>query len=73
MFQRKSTKISENIASKLNLEATYERNNRSIVVSVNGSKKLEYAVWVKRQTGNQVALRSLGGPVEFSSVYVFAK
>ena len=73
MFQRKSIKISENIASKLNLEATYERNNRSIVVSVNGNKKLEYKVWVKRQTGDQVALRSLGGPVEFSSVYVFAK
>ena len=73
MVQLDSVAIPEQISSTLGVEATYDRSSGTITVSVNDVARLTYTVAFPIQRGTSVALRTLGGPIAFSDVYVRAR
>jgi hypothetical protein len=71
MIQVASVSISESIFSSLKVDVYYDRSKNVIAAYVNGDKKLEFkevdsAIW----NGSKIALRTLGGEVEFSNFAV---
>ena len=83
---RKSRNVARLLASDLILEALYDRNDcpatmsddpchGSITVLVDGAEQFKVAASaaIAGQTADTVALRTLGGPVEFTDLYVHAR
>lgn len=73
MVQVASVSIAEAIDSSLNIELLYKANDNTLIAYVNGKKKLEYETDSPLWSGEKVVVRTLGGPVEFSSFYVQAE
>ena len=73
MVQVASVATSENIARANDIAILYDKSAGDITVSVNGTEYISYDVADAIQSGNKVALRTLGGPVTFNNVAVKAK
>jgi len=70
MIQLASVKIPQSITSTLTVEALYNKSTGQITVSVNGEKQLSFTVESPIYSGNKIVLRTLGGPVKFTSIEV---
>ena len=83
---RKSRNVAQRLSSALTLEALYDPDDcpetmqgapchGSITVLVNGAEQFQVAVSpdIAGRAADTVALRALGGPVEFTDLYVFAR
>ncbi|MCY4481865.1 MAG: hypothetical protein OXC12_03230 [Spirochaetaceae bacterium] len=66
-----SSKISHGLSSMINVEALY-RDTGMTTLLVNGEEQLTVNVGTGVSGGDMIALRTLGGPVEFTQVYVAA-
>ena len=67
-----SRRIDQSLNSPLTLEALYQSDG-TVTLLVGGEEQLELNVGGAITAGDRVALRSLGGPVEFTQVYVTAR
>ncbi len=67
MIQLASVSIPESIDAELSTEVLYDPDGGTIAVSVDGVERLRYTVDQALAGGDQVALRVLGGPVDFSA------
>ena len=66
-----SSRIPHSLSSMINVEALY-RDTGMTTLLVNGEEQLTVNVGTGVTGGEAVALRTLGGPVEFTQVYVAA-
>ena len=66
-----SSKIPHGLSSMINVEALY-RDTGMTTLLVNGEEQLTVNVGTGVSGGDMIALRTLGGPVEFTQVYVAA-
>ena len=66
-----SRRIDQPLSSPLTLEALY--HNGVVTLLVGGDEQLSLEIGAAINAGDHVALRSLGGPVEFTQVYVTAR
>ena len=66
-----SSRIAHSLSSMINVEALY-RDTGMTTLLVNGEEHLTVNVGTAVTGGEAVALRTLGGPVEFTQVYVAA-
>ena len=66
-----SSRIPHSLSSMINVEALY-RDTGMTTLLVNGEEQLTVNVGTAVTGGDAVALRTLGGPVEFTQVYVAA-
>ena len=66
-----SRRIEQPLSSPLTLEALY--HNGVVTLLVGGDEQLSLEIGAAINAGDHVALRSLGGPVEFTQVYVTAR
>ena len=66
-----SSRIPHSLSSMINVEALY-RDTGMTTLLVNGEEQLTVNVGTGVTGGDAVALRTLGGPVEFTQVYVAA-
>ena len=66
-----SSRIPHGLSSMINVEALY-RDTGLTTLLVNGEEQLTVNVGTGVTGGDMVALRTLGGPVEFTQVYVAA-
>ena len=64
--------IDQSLSAPLTLEALYQ-NNGIVTLLVGGEEQLSLNVGTEISAGDSIALRSLGGPVEFTQVYVAAR
>ena len=64
--------IDQPLSAPLTLEALYQ-NNGIVTLLVGGEEQLSLNVGTAISAGDRIALRSLGGPVEFTQVYVAAR
>ena len=64
--------INQSLSAPLTLEALYQSNG-IVTLLVGGEEQLSLNVGTAISAGNRIALRSLGGPVEFTQVYVAAR
>ena len=62
--------INEPLSEYLDIEILWEPMEEYITISVNGIEKLKYKTWFGAETELEVALRSLGGGVDFKSLKV---
>jgi hypothetical protein len=62
--------ISEPLTEYLNIAILLEPMEEYITVSVNGIEKLKYKIWFGKDTKFKVALRALGGGVEFKGLRI---
>ena len=67
-----SRRIEQSLNSPLTLEALYQSDG-TVTLLVGGEEQLRLNVGAAITAGDRVALRSLGGPVEFTQVYVTAR
>jgi hypothetical protein len=67
-----SRSIEQSLTSPLTLEALYQSNGM-VTLLVGGEEQLSLNIGSAISEGNRIALRSLGGPVEFTQVYVAAR
>ncbi len=70
MLQLKSVRIPESIYDSVKVRIYHSRLENKFIVSVDGKKRLEYLLETAVASGDKVAFRSLGGPVEFSDFVV---
>ncbi len=70
MVQLASVTIPQSITSTLTTEVLYNRETGEITLFVNGQKELSLIVESPIYSGNKIALRTLGGPVEFTDLEV---
>jgi hypothetical protein len=70
MVQLASVGIPEAISGDLRTAVHYNPAAKAIIVAVNGVERLRYQVGDAIPSGDWAALRSLGGPVDFSSLSV---
>ena len=70
MVQMASVGIPEGIAAAVDVEIVYSQAKKTVEVLVNGNSRLEYHVDGVITRGDKIALRTLGGPVEFSRLIV---
>ncbi len=83
---RKSRSVTQSLSSRVTLEALYDPNDcaptmgggpchGSITVLVDGMEQFKLAVSaaIAGRAADTVALRVLGGPVEFSDLYVYSR
>jgi len=73
MVQLASVNISESIGDELATEVIYNSDTKKVTVSVNGVSRLVYALDSAITVGDMVALRTLGGPVQFSDIAIKVK
>ena len=66
-----SSRIAHSLSSMINVEALY-RDTGMTTLLVNGEEHLTVNIGTAVTGGDAVALRTLGGPVEFTQVYVAA-
>ena len=66
-----SSRIAHSLSSMINVEALY-RDTGMTTLLVNGEEHLTVNIGTAVTGGEAVALRTLGGPVEFTQVYVAA-
>ena len=66
-----SSRIPHGLNSMINVEALH-RDTGMTTLLVNGEEQLTVNVGTGISSGDAIALRTLGGPVEFSQVYVAA-
>ena len=64
--------IEQPLSAPLTLEALYQSNG-IVTLLVGGEEQLSLNVGTAISAGDRIALRSLGGPVEFTQVYVTAR
>ena len=64
--------IEQPLSAPLTLEALYQSNG-IVTLLVGGEEQLSLNVGTAISAGDRIALRSLGGPVEFTQVYVAAR
>ena len=64
--------INQSLSAPLTLEALYQGNG-IVTLLVGGEEQLSLNVGTAISAGNRIALRSLGGPVEFTQVYMAAR
>ena len=64
--------INQPLSAPLTLEALYQ-NNGVVTLLVGGEEQLSLNIGTAISAGDRIALRSLGGPVEFTQVYVAAR
>ena len=64
--------IDQPLSAPLTLEALYQSNG-IVTLLVGGEEQLSLNVGTAISAGDRIALRSLGGPVEFTQVYVAAR
>jgi len=62
--------INEPLTEYLNIAILLEPMEEYITVSVNGIEKLKYKIWFGKDTKFKVALRALGGGVEFKGLRI---
>ena len=67
-----SRSIDQSLSSPLTLEALYQSNGM-VTLLVGGEEQLSLNLGSTIDAGDSIALRSLGGPVEFTQVYVAAR
>ena len=67
-----SRRINQSLSAPLTLEALYQ-NNGIVTLLVGGEEQLSLNIGTEISAGDSIALRSLGGPVEFTQVYVAAR
>ena len=67
-----SSRIPHSLSSMINVEALY-RDTGMTTLLVNGEEQLTISVGTGVTGGDAIALRTLGGPVEFTQVYVAAR
>jgi nucleoid-associated protein YgaU len=67
-----SRSIDQSLSSPLTLEALYQSNGM-VTLLVGGEEQLSLNLGSTIDAGDRIALRSLGGPVEFTQVYVAAR
>lgn len=65
--------INEPLSEYLDVEILLEPMEEYITISVNGIEKLKYKTWFGAETELEVALRSLGGGVDFKSLKVLTR
>lgn len=65
--------INEPLSEYLDVEILWEPMEEYITISVNGIEKLKYKTWFGAETELEVALRSLGGGVDFKSLKVLTR
>ena len=73
MYQVMSNRISHSIESDLAITVGYDRTLNVILVGVNGWLVAGYMVEDGIALGDNIALRTMGGPVEFSNLSVKVK
>ena len=61
--------INQSLSAPLTLEALYQSNG-IVTLLVGGEEQLSLNIGTEISAGDSIALRSLGGPVEFTQVYV---
>ena len=66
-----SSRIPHGLSSMINVEALY-RDTGMTTLLVNGEEQLTVNIGTGVSGGDRIALRTLGGPVEFTQVYVAA-
>ena len=64
--------INQSLSAPLTLEALYQSNG-IVTLLVGGEEQLSLNIGTAISAGDRIALRSLGGPVEFTQVYVAAR
>ena len=64
--------IEQPLSAPLTLEALYQSNG-IVTLLVGGEEQLSLNIGTEISAGDRIALRSLGGPVEFTQVYVTAR
>ena len=67
-----SRSIDQSLSSPLTLEVLYQSNGM-VTLLVGGEEQLSLNIGSAISAGDRVALRSLGGPVQFTQVYVAAR
>ena len=67
-----SRSIAQSLTSPLTMEALYQ-DNGMVTLLVGGEEQLSINIGSTIGAGDRVALRTLGGPVEFTQVYVAAR
>jgi len=70
MIQLASVKIPSAINSTINTEILYDKSAGKIYVSVNGENVLTFNPGFPIVSGNKIAFRTLGGPVQFTELKV---
>ena len=66
-----SRSIDKSLTAPLTLETLYQRDG-TVTLLVGGEEQLSLNIGTSINAGDRIALRSLGGPVEFTQVYVRA-
>lgn len=70
MVQMASVSIPDSIDSTLTTDVRYDQAAKTIRVAVNGVERLVCFVDTPLESGDTIALRTLGGPVEFTDLTV---
>ena len=67
-----SRSIDKSLTAPLTLETLYQHDG-TVTLLVGGEEQLSLNIGTSINAGDRIALRSLGGPVEFTQVYVAAR
>ena len=70
MIQLSSTRIPESVTKSVQVGLLYKPATRSVELYVNGTKRSEFTLDSSIDPGNQLVLRTLGGPVSFENFSV---